>query len=282
MIDVNSICKLIWEQNRGIVPLLNNNIEFVHASILKFESLGLSYIDNDYYTYQGKGGLKIHETPKGVKKRIAQIAHKYNLSVVVTDGVFYKGDTVTLESDGTIEQINIKKNSQSLIMGGEILAPYAIVSVFKDNVMITRKMFIVPNDEYKVIRAMGTGNKFNTMMAYKMVYKRVLNGIFSLLGVTLDREDAKLIDDMAENMRVDRQIEEVELPKSKKTNSMDKIQLIKDSVDLLDIESVIKAKKEVLKLYSSEVSDRKAKAEIHKYGTELKGILDELSKNKSL
>ena len=167
-------------------------------------------------------------------------------------------------------------------MGGEILAPYAIVSVFKDNVMITRKMFIVPNDEYKVIRAMGTGNKFNTMMAYKMVYKRVLNGIFSLLGVTLDREDAKLIDDMAKNMRVDRQIEEIELPKSKETNSMDKIQLIKDSIDLLDIESVIKAKKEVLKLYSSEVSDRKSKGEIHKYGTELKGILDELSKNKLL
>ncbi len=69
--------------------------------------------------------------------------------------------------------------------------------------MITRKLFIVPNDEYIVIKNMGSGNKFETMMAYKMVYKRVLNGIFSLLGVTLDRDDTKDIDTMAENMRVD-------------------------------------------------------------------------------
>jgi len=201
--NTQNIFKLILEQNQKDQWLIKQNKEFVFASIEKYNGIGLSYIDNDYYVYRGKGGLKIHETPKGVKKTISQIAHKYNLSVVVIDGLFYYGDTIDVVSNGTIEDIKIVKNSKTLIMGGEILAPYAIVSVFKDDVMITRKLFIVPNDEYKAIKDMGSGNKFSTMMAYKMVYKRVLNGIYSLLGVTLDRKDTKHIDEMAENMRVD-------------------------------------------------------------------------------
>jgi len=262
---------LILEQNPKIRNVLNNNIEFIKSSIQKFNDLGLSYIDNDYYVYQGKGGLKCHETPKGVKKRIAQIAHKYDLSVVVTDGVFYQGDEISVTSDGTIETINIKKNSQSLIMGGDILAPYAIVSVFKDDVMITRKLFIVPNNEYKTIKAMGSGNNFHTMMALKMVYKRVLNGIFSLLGVTLDRADIKELDRMAEDMRVDDEVTEAKEP----VDTIAEMQKIKDTLDVLDAGAVQEAKKQIGALYSQEV-DADKKETLKAYGLELKRILGEL------
>lgn len=267
---------LVWEQNATIKDLLNKNQNLVLQRIDYYEALGLSFLDNDYYVYRGKGGLKMHETPKGVKKRIAQIAHEYDLSVVVSDGIFYEGDTINVTSNGTIENIEIIKNSQSLIMGGEILAPYAIVSVFKDDVMITRKLFIVPNDEYKVIKAMGSGNKFATMMAYKMVYKRVLNGIFSLLGVTLNREHTKEIDRMAEDMRVDDEIIETEVDTP--IDSATEMQTIKNNLDVLDKEALETAMKQIRGFYSKEVAEDKKEA-LRAYGIELKGILDEINKS---
>jgi len=207
---ITEIANLIYEKNRDLTQLLEINREFVRSSIIKFEELGLNYINDDYYVYRGKGGLKIHETPKGVRKHVAIIARKYNLSVVINDGILYEGDIVTKEGDGTIEKIYIKQNSQSLVMGGNILAPYAVVTVFKDNVMITKKLFIIPNNEYLAIVKMGSGNQFKTMMAQKMVMKRVLNGIYSLLGVTLDRRDVAEVDRMGEDMRVDDRIAPVE------------------------------------------------------------------------
>jgi len=269
---INEALRVIWEKNSKISQKLNENTELIKAKVSEFESNGLRYIDDDYYVYRGKGGIKIHETPKGVKKRIAQIAHKYNLSVVVTDGLFYKGDEISVESDGTIEDIKIKKNSNALIMGGDILAPYAIVSVFKDSVMITRKLFIVPNDEYIAIKNMGSGNKFQTMMAYKMVYKRVLNGIYSLLGVTLDRVDAKMIDEMAENMRVDNEKEDA----SEEIDTLVESEKIMENVDLLDAESLDDARKNLMRLYAYEV-DADRKEELKKAGVKIKEAIDAIN-----
>ena len=212
--------KLIYEKNQNIASLMNNNQEFLRSAISSMHDRGLYYIDNDYYVYKGRGGLKIHETPKGVKKSICDIAKKYSLSVIIIDGIICQGDTINCTTNGTIDDVEIIKNPSSMVMGGEILAPYAVVSVFKDDVMVSKKLFIVPNDEYKKIVAMGTGNQFKSMMAQKMVMKRVANGIYSLLGVTLDRRDAKVIDDMGEAMRVDEEVKTVDSNDLKTLNSL--------------------------------------------------------------
>ena len=251
---INSEFRLVYEKNAPLTNDLNKNKELVLASITKMVSEELSYVDNDYYVYRGKGGLKIHETPKGVRKVLSRIALKHNLSVVILEGVICDGDSIELVSDGTIEEVKITKCTASLVGGVNILAPYAVVSVFKDNTLITRKLFIVPSNEYKAIKAMGSGNKFETLMAQKSVMKRVSSGIYSLLGVTLDRQDITRIDDMSEAMRVD---DEESVEKSTPIDTIEELEKIKSGLDILDKEAVAIAKDSVLSLYSSEVDESK-------------------------
>jgi hypothetical protein len=273
--SVQKEIELIYSRNPQITALLNNNQKFLYSAVESMNERGLYYIDNDYYVYNGKGGLKIHETPKGVKKSICDIAKKYSLSVIIISGVICQGDEINVSSNGTIDEVEIKKSTQTLINGGEILAPYAVVTVYKDNTMISKKLFIVPNDEYKKIVAMGRGNAFKTLMAEKSVMKRVANGIYALLGVTLDRKDAKVIDDMGEAMRVDNEETKV----VEKIDTMEELKKVKDSVDMLDVESLIASKKRLIELYSTEL-DKEKREKIKAFGKEITETLKNLGGQK--
>jgi recombinational DNA repair protein RecT len=164
---------------------------------------GLSFNKGDFYVYYGKGGIKVHETPKGVRKQLQRIAEKYNLNIIIYDGVLYEKDRISLTTDGRIDTVEIIKDSESLVKGGKIIAPFAVVTVFKGELIIAKKTFIIPEPEYKVIVNMGYSNNYPTMMAIKTVLKRVSNSIYSLLGVSLDVSDSEIIDGISNRLSED-------------------------------------------------------------------------------
>jgi hypothetical protein len=162
---------------------------------------GLLYSAKDFYVYSGKGGVKVHETPKGVRKQLQRIAKNYNLNIVVSDGVLYENDRVSISTDGRIDEIEIIKDQQTLIKGGNIIAPYAVVTVFKSNSeIVAKKFFVIPQSEYQKILQQGIGSYYPTMMAQKSVMKRVASGIYSLLGVALEKEEHEDINDVEDRM----------------------------------------------------------------------------------
>jgi len=53
---------------------LHDNFGRVNVQVLELVEDGLSYSAGDFYVYSGRGGIKVHETPKGVRKQLQKIA----------------------------------------------------------------------------------------------------------------------------------------------------------------------------------------------------------------
>jgi|FLOH01.1.fsa_nt_gi hypothetical protein len=180
---------------------LSNSFGRVEIMVQELVDDGLLYSAGDFYVYSGRGGIKVHETPKGVRKQLQRIASNYNLNIVVSDGVLYENDRITLKTDGRIDEIEIVKDQQTLVKGGNIIAPYAVVTVFKSSSeIVAKKLFIIPQNEYQKILQQGSGSSYPTMMAQKSVMKRVASGIYSLLGVSLGKEEHEEINEVEERM----------------------------------------------------------------------------------
>lgn len=180
----------------------------VNAMILQ----GLSYALKDYYVFIQKGNkLAIQPTPKGTKKLISKIAKEHGLSIVINEGVFNKGDDWSLETDGQFDTFTMKKDTSALLTGGQVISSYAFVSVYKENEKIATKLIYLPADEYLKIKAMAKGSAgYEMMFASKVVIKRVLAGIYLLLGVSLDDSQAETIAMLEESNRVDLEVDENE------------------------------------------------------------------------
>jgi len=189
-----------WIPNPFFVEL-NNSFGRVEMMVQELIEDGLLYSAGDFYVYAGRGGIKVHETPKGVRKQLQRIAKNYNLNIVVSDGVLYENDRVSIKTDGRIDEIEITKDQQTLVKGGNIIAPYAVVTVFKSSSeIVAKKLFIIPQNEYQKILQQGTGSAYPTMMAQKSVMKRVASGIYSLLGVSLEKEEHEDINEVESRM----------------------------------------------------------------------------------
>jgi len=106
-----------------------------------------------------------------------------------------------------IDEFTITKNAMAMFHGAKIIAPYAIVTILKNDRVFSKRLFVVPADEYQEIKKLGTGNKYHSMMAKKMVLRRVLKGIFSMIGTAINEADATEIENMATAMRVDNEEE---------------------------------------------------------------------------
>jgi len=169
---------------------------------------GLSYPLKDYYVFIQKGKkLAIQPTPRGTKKIISSLARKHGLSLVINEGVFHEGDEISLESDGQFDKFTIKKDLMNAVKKGIIVSSYAVVNVYRKNDLIARKVVYVPQDEYLKIKQMGN-QQYEMMLASKVVMKRVLAGIYLLLGITVDTEDDETIAMLEEANRVDLEKEE--------------------------------------------------------------------------
>lgn len=180
---------------------LYNSFGRVEMMVQELIEDGLLYSAGDFYVYAGRGGIKVHETPKGVRKQLQRIAKNYNLNIVVSDGVLYENDRVSIKTDGRIDEIEITKDQQTLVKGGNIIAPYAVVTVFKSSSeIVAKKLFIIPQNEYQKILKQGTDSAYPTMMAQKSVMKRVASGIYSLLGVSLEKEEREDINEVESRM----------------------------------------------------------------------------------
>lgn len=166
---------------------------------------GLSYINGDYYVFIQKGGvLTIHPTPRGSKIILSNIAKDNGLTVIINEGTFNNGDEFTLESDGQFDEFKIRKNPDAMLAGNQIIASYAVVSVFKDSEKVAKKVFYVPSNEYQKIKAMASGSaNYEMTFASKVVIKRVLAGIYLLLGVTLSQDEQAVMAMLDEANRVD-------------------------------------------------------------------------------
>ena len=106
-----------------------------------------------------------------------------------------------LNIDDGLYEIEIVKDQQTLVKGGNIIAPYAVVTVFKSSSeIVAKKLFIIPQNEYQKILQQGSGSSYPTMMAQKSVMKRVASGIYSLLGVSLGKEEHEEINEVEERM----------------------------------------------------------------------------------
>ena len=187
-----------WIPNK-FFNMLFSSFGRVDANVKALVEDGLSYGAGDFYVYEGRGGIKVHETPKGVRKQLQKIAAKYGLSIIVSDGVLYAKDRLSVKTDGRIDEIEIYKDSEDMVKGGVIVAPYAVVTVFRGgNEIIAKKIFIIPQKEYAEILKKGTGSSYPTMMAQKSVMKRVANGIYSLLGVSIGKDDS--LDEMEKRL----------------------------------------------------------------------------------
>lgn len=160
-------------------------LEQVNAKVLDYnENLNLYYKNKDLYIYYGKGGIKVAPTPKGNRKFIQNLGKENGLSIVVIDGVLYSGDVVKITSDGLIDNITITKDPKTLLHGGKIVSPYAVVSIFKDGNLVAKKFENITATEYQaVLKGSYNAPPYPTMMARKSIMKRVANAIYSLLGI---------------------------------------------------------------------------------------------------
>lgn len=189
----------VWVPNT-FFKILHDSFGRVEMMVTELTDAGLLYSAGDFYVYQGRGGIKVHETPKGVRKQLQKIAEKYGLNIIVSDGVLYENDRITVKTDGRIDEVEIVKDQQTMVKGGHIIAPYAVVTVFKNSSeIVAKKIFIIPQNEYMAILSAGTKSSYPTMMAQKSVMKRVAGGIYSLLGVAIEKEEHN-IDEMEERL----------------------------------------------------------------------------------
>lgn len=189
----------LWVAN-PFFKILSESFGRVEMMVTELTDAGLLFSAGDFYVYAGRGGIKVHETPKGVRKQLQKIAEKYNLNIIISDGVLYENDRISVKSDGRIDDIEIIKDQQAMVKGGTIVAPYAVVTVFRNsNEIVAKKIFIIPQPEYQKILQAGSGSNYPTMMAQKSVMKRVANGIYSLLGVAIEKEEHS-IDEMEERL----------------------------------------------------------------------------------
>lgn len=209
--------------------ILLNSIGRVEVMVNELTDAGLLFSAGDFYVYAGRGGIKVHETPKGVRKQLQRIAEKYGLNIVISDGVLYENDRISVKTDGRIDEVEIVKDQQTMVKGGTILAPYAVVTVFRNNnEIIAKKIFIIPYSEYVSIVKAGSGSSYPTMMAQKSVMKRVANSIYSLLGVAIEKEEHSL-DEMEERLSEPRSTNE---PKQEQPD------LLSSEAELIEAQSV--------------------------------------------
>lgn len=185
-----------------------NSLYAKHAKvkdmILFMEDKGLSYQNGDIYVYHGRGGVKVSPTPKGVRKEISRIATKAGIKMSINDGVIYHGDKVSAKTDGTVDVVEIERDTDSLLGGGKIRSPYAIITIFNDDNSIRSRNFLnIPEDEYLVILRAGSGSKYPTMMASKSIMKRVLAKLYTLLGSSMTEEEKEFVSMMEDEMRSD-------------------------------------------------------------------------------
>ena len=91
-----------------------------------------------------------------------------------------------------------------MLEGGHVISSYAFVSVYKEDNKISSKLFYLPKDEYLKIKGMASGSaNYEMMFASKVVIKRVLAGIYLLLGVSLDKKQSETLVMLEEANRVD-------------------------------------------------------------------------------
>ena len=189
-----------------LFPELLKSIGRVELKLEELNEKGLFYKNKDVYVYLGRGGVKVEETPKGIRKMLIYLSEKYDRRVVISDGVLYQGDDVVITTDGLIDKVEIQRDTKTMITGGAILAPFAVISILsKRDVVIAKKFIVMPANEFTNALKQAGNVKFTypSMMATKMVMKRALTQVYSLLGTGIENDDAEMLDDAIENNNID-------------------------------------------------------------------------------
>lgn len=200
-----------WKDSQFFQALWDS-LKRTEMRVADYNERGITYKDKDLYIYYGKGGIKVEETPKGIRKMLLYLSEKYDRRIVISDGVLYKNDKVSLTTDGLVDNIEIKRDTATMIAGNDkIVAPYAVITILSNSDSIVAKKFIVmPNNEYNVaIKQSGSVKyKYPTMMSTKMVMKRALNQVYSLLGTGIESDDAEIMDQAIDNQNIDTSTDE--------------------------------------------------------------------------
>ena len=310
-----------WARNTVIDKIGTRPLDFI-LLVREMVNNGLSYARGEYYIYDGKGGLKVDETPIGVRKIISSLGEKKGLTVVVNDGYLRQGDEAKIEVMGGIDTIVLtKRMSHFEDDNAEIISPYATITVYQAGKIIAQKVIIVPKSEYyKIINnSSKIAKAYPTMLAGKTVMKRVLKAIPSLIGGYIDNSDYETVEKVADRQNVDMEKDNINLTsdtkkelkkigniekylkklnvkeidklteeqakdiiKQYKIDTFDSIKMlnkIKENLDELDLDKVNKAISKIKKMVSHELNSDKKKQLID-YGKHLKGVYDELSKNR--
>jgi len=216
-----------WVRNTVIDKIKMRPLDFI-LLVREMVNNGLSYARGEYYIYDGKGGLKIEETPIGVRKIISSLGEKKGLTVVVNDGYLRVGDEAIIKVNGGIDTLLVTKGMTHFDdTNSEIVAPYATVTVYQKGKMIVQKVIIVPKSEYEKIISNSSkiAKAYPTMLAGKTIMKRVLKAIPSLIGGYIDDSDYATTDRVADRQNVDMEEEEGEA-KNKDENKDDIVKKI--------------------------------------------------------
>lgn len=213
----------LYVECRGIVSQLNeygDNLTLlnkINAEQINFErkveqniERGLRFNEDDYYCFIQKGDkLSLKTQPKGGVKLILMLGERYDVSISLNIGVIRENDEVLKMSFvNGFDEFELKKDITSAIWGNSkkdnsrIVAPYAYVTTMRNNIVVGKKLFIVPNDEYSIIlnKSGGWAKQYQTTHAKKVVLKRVLDEVSSILGSKMSSDDSKLMSEVRKDM----------------------------------------------------------------------------------
>ena len=166
--------------------------DIVVRKISSMVDQGLSYSAGDYYIFVQFGGKpSITKSPNGIIKAMNKLASKHGYIANINTGCVYRNyEHFKVKRNGlvdTIELVNSAEHEIGVGVQGDILAPYAVVTLYdkKTSTVISSKVTVIRNGEYEAAKKQGsyTHKTYPVPMAEKIALKRAGDQMAASLGI---------------------------------------------------------------------------------------------------
>jgi len=212
-----------WVPSTTNVAVMN----YMQAAVRKVSSMlsqGLTFATGDYYIYASFGGRPaVSKSPNGMIKAMSKLAKKQGYDCTINVGcVFEEYNELRILRDGCIDTLQLENSPEYEIKqhnDSDILAPYAVVSLFRDERLVSRKVTIVRNNEYTEAKNQSKGythKNYPVPMAQKIALHRAANEMMAALGVE-DEDLQQEIKDHREDYDMQSKVTHLPKPTNKET-----------------------------------------------------------------
>ena len=187
--------------NREWVPSPTNIALMEHTdfAIRKISSMvdqGLTFANDDYYIYASfSGTVKIVKAPNGMIRSITTAAAKSGYMVTINLGCVFTGPKqFEVTRNGYADELHLVNDPAKELDGGkdDIVAPFAVITLLRKGLMLSRKVTIVRRNEYLNARKQSKSSihdYYPVPLAQKTALYRAGKELLATLGIS-DGDDS--------------------------------------------------------------------------------------------